>query len=817
MLAHMSHIEVAVALPVSHTFTYGVSKSLSPLVAIGKRVLVPFGQRQVTGYILGEAHGFGSREIKEILDILDEKPLFPLSMIPFFKWIADYYLYPLGEVIKSALPGGLNIYDFAAICITPAGRIAFKAKSGTYLENAVLNAVLETPIRAKDISKTLTLETPRSLMQTMAKRGWIQISRALAKSRTGPKEERFVSLIDSQFQSGISLARLSDTKKSILNILRTNGPLAVPNLRRQIPSAPRLLKSLQQAGYISIDKKEVYRDPFGESIRPDTPPPLSKEQKAATLKIIQSLDGGFRAYLLAGVTGSGKTEVYLQLTAEVIRGGGNVLVLVPEIALISQIERRFRARFGECIAVLHSGLSAGERYDQWIRIMRQDASIVIGARSAIFAPFNDLGLIIVDEEHDTSYKQDSHLRYNARDIAVVRARMHACAVVLGSATPSIQSFFNTQARKFAVVTLPNRVERRTLPEIKVIDLRQYRDARGYRRFITPELQTAIKETLSRREQVILFINRRGFANLPICVECGEAVRCKNCDLALTLHKKANAFKCHYCGFSKAAVSHCEHCGSARIRNLGLGTEQVEEIIQNLFPDSSVVRMDRDTTRRKGSILKILKGLKERSIDIIVGTQIIAKGHDFPNITLVGIISADLSLNFPDFRASERTFQLLAQVAGRAGRGDLPGQVILQTYNPNHFSILSAQKQNVKEFYRQEIRFRRALNYPPYSRMIQLTISGKDAHRTKTSVQTIGGLCQVLQRRDSSFTRLIEILGPIEAPLARIARYFRWQILFKGSRVQTLHRFVRTLLSENTSTFNNRQIKVVVDVDPMFMM
>ena len=817
MLTNMSYIEVAVALPVSHTFTYGVCKSLSPLAAIGKRVLVPFGQRQVTGYILGPAHDFGPQDIKEILDILDEKPLFPPAMIPFFKWVAEYYLYPLGEVIKGALPGGLNIYDFAAIHITPAGRIAFKAKAGTYVENAVLNAVMETPIRVKDISKILSLEIPRSLMQTIAKRGWVLITRALAKSRTGPKEERFVSLIDSQFQSGISLARLSNTKKNILNILRANGPLAVPSLRRQIPSAPRLLKSLQQTGYISIYKKEVYRDPFGESIRPDTPPPLSKEQKAATHKIINSLDGGFSAYLLAGVTGSGKTEVYLQLTAEVIRSGGNVLVLVPEIALISQIERRFRARFGECIAVLHSALSAGERYDQWIRIMRQDVSIVIGARSAIFAPLNDLGLIIVDEEHDTSYKQDSHLRYNARDLAVLRARMHDCTVVLGSATPSIQSFFNTQTRKFSIVTLPNRVERRTLPEIKVVDLRQLRDARGFRRFITPELQTAIKETLTRREQVILFINRRGFANLPICVDCGEAVRCKNCDLALTLHKKANAFKCHHCGFSKAAVSPCEHCGSARIRNLGLGTEQVQGIIQNLFPDSSVVRMDRDTTRHKGSILKILKGLKERSIDIIVGTQIIAKGHDFPNITLVGIISADLSLNFPDFRASERTFQLLAQVAGRAGRGDMPGQVILQTYNPDHFSILSAQKQNFKEFYRQEIRFRQALNYPPYSRMIQLTISGKDAHRTKTFAQTIGGLCQALHRRDNSFMKLIEILGPIEAPLARIARYFRWQILFKGSRVQTLHRFVRTLLSENTSTFNNRHIKVVVDVDPMFMM
>jgi primosomal protein N' (replication factor Y) len=507
----------------------------------------------------------------------------------------------------------------------------------------------------------------------------------------------------------------------------------------------------------------------------------------------------------------------MQVAAETLKKGKCVLVLVPEIALITQMERRFRARFGERIAVLHSGLSAGERYDQWSRILQHDAEITIGARSAIFAPFSNIGLIIVDEEHDTSYKQETNLRYNARDLAVVRAKLNNCLSLLGSATPSLQSYYNASTNKFIEVRLAQRIKRRPMPEIKIVDLRESRGYRGVRRFISPELHQAVKDTLERKEQVLLFLNRRGFANYALCSSCGNPLRCKHCDISLTFHRKANAFKCHYCGFSRSAVSSCDTCGSSEIKKLGLGTEKIETVINELFPDVRVARMDRDTTKRKGSIVKLLKGLRDQTIDILVGTQMIAKGHDFPSITMVGIICADLSLSFPDFRAGERTFQLLAQVAGRAGRGTSPGRVILQTYNPGHFSIKAAKDQDFHSFYNQEMSFRKALNYPPFSRMIQLKISGKDKLKTKDQATHLGDLCQRLKTANQPLYSSVEIMGPIEASLAKIARRYRWQILLKGLRVKALHKFMGQLLSENPTLFNNYQVRVVIDVDPITIM
>jgi primosomal protein N' (replication factor Y) len=529
------------------------------------------------------------------------------------------------------------------------------------------------------------------------------------------------------------------------------------------------------------------------------------------------LDSGFATFLLQGVTGSGKTEVYMQVAADAINSGQSVLVLVPEIALITQMERRFRARFGEGVAVLHSGLSAGERYDQWSRILHKEANIAIGARSAIFAPFEDIGIIIVDEEHDTSYKQESSLRYNARDLAVVRAKLNDCVALLGSATPSVQSHYNVHQKKFIKVNLTKRIEKRPLPEIDVVDLRQNRDARGIRRFITSELHQAMSQTLGRGEQILLFLNRRGFASFPICASCGQAIRCKHCDISLTLHQKARAYKCHYCGFTRSSSSRCSVCGSANIKNLGIGTEKVESAVKGLFPEANVARMDRDTTTRKGSILALLKGLKSRTIDILVGTQMVAKGHDFPNITLVGIICADLSLSFPDFRAGERTFQLLAQVAGRAGRGDAPGRVILQTFNSEHFSIMAAKQQDVNAFYTQEINFRKALNYPPISRMIQLKISGKDKDKTESHARLLGNLCHELKSSGPPSYLQVEIMGPIESSLPRIAQFYRWQILLKSMGARALHEFIQRLLEDHSAGFTSRNVKVVIDVDPYLMM
>ncbi len=807
------YIEVAVALPVYNTFTYRVPENLSFFASIGKRALVPFGRRRVTGYIIGPSKDMHHCKIKLIPDILDETPIFHSSMMPFFRWIADYYIYPIGEVIKSALPGGLNIYDFVAVAITERGKNALIEDNLTPLQKEILCHLKLKSCGLRNLCKKLKKQIPNSLIQAMEKQDLIVSKRELKGKRTGPKMERYVSLI----KPGISTDKLSVQRMRIIHALQDEDELSVKKLTGLIPTASRLIKPLEKAGYISIFNKSVYRDPFGESIIPDNPYKLTKEQKKAVLTVIDRFGKGFATYLLAGVTGSGKTEVYLQIAAEAIKREVSVLILVPEIILISQMERRFRARFGDCVALLHSRLSAGEQYDQWMRIARKEVPIAIGTRSALFAPFEEIGIIIVDEEHDTSYKQESGLRYNARDLAVVRAKLMGGVALLGSATPSIQSYYNVKTKKFIELSLTKRIEKRPLPEITVVDLRKTRDVKGIGYFITAELYKAMKKTLSRGEQTILFLNRRGFAGFPVCALCGAPLTCKNCDISLTLHQKENAYKCHYCGYSLAATSNCSKCGSSRIKLLGLGTEKVEEAVKNLFPDARVARLDRDTVRKKNAMLNILKGLKNNTIDILIGTQMVAKGHDFPNITLVGIICADLSLNFPDFRAGERTFQLLAQVSGRAGRGTVPGRVILQTYNPDHFSIEAAKNQDIKAFYNKEIIFRKALNYPPFSRIILLKISGKDSGKTKRYAMDVGDLCNTLKKNNNSFLKTVEILGPITASIPRLSKQFRWQILLKGLSAKHLHWFVHQLLFKNRERISSRDVKMVVDVDPFFMM
>ena len=812
MTSRPLYIEVAVAVPVYNTYTYRVPKDLAEFASIGKRVLVPFGQRVITGYILDHNNTVHPDEIKDILDILDDEPLFPSSMIPFFKWTAEYYIHPIGDVIKCALPGGLNLYDFVTLSITAKGKEALVNESVTPLEANVLNQLKTKSCRLKDLGKQLNEPIPNALIHAMAHRELILYKRQITGGSTRPKTQRYVSLL----AADIPLDTLSDARKKIIQSIKDQKDVSIAELKTMVPSASRLIKILEQAGYVTTFEKKIYRDPFGEPITSDTAHRLTKEQNQVISTVIEPLDKKFAAYLLTGVTGSGKTEVYMQIAAKAVDKGFSVLVLVPEIALISQMERRFRARFGDCVAVLHSGLTPGERYDQWMRIARKEVNIAIGARSAIFAPFTDMGMIIVDEEHDTSYKQESRLKYNARDLAVVRAKLHHSIVLLGSATPSIQSHYNVSTQKFKQVTLTKRVEKRPLPEITVIDLRKSREARGVRRFITPELHRAMETTLQRNEQILLFLNRRGFASFPVCSVCGQALQCKNCDISLTLHQEANAYKCHYCGFSRPSISNCTHCGSSKIWRLGLGTEKVEAAVKTLFPGASVARMDRDTTRRKDSIRKILRGLRNKTIDILVGTQMVAKGHDFPNITLVGIICADLSLNFPDFRAGERTYQLLAQVAGRAGRGGVPGRVILQTYNPDHFSIMSATKQDFSTFYNAEIGFRKSLAYPPFSRMAQLKISGKDKEYTRQHALTVGDLCHAIKKSHPSFHNALEIMGPIEALLSKIAKQYRWQILIKSKTVKPLHQFLHKLWFDNKKIIHTRSVSVVLDVDPFFM-
>ena len=813
MMHTESLIDVAIALPVYNTYTYRVPEALMPYLAPGKRVLAPFRRRRVTGYILGEGESSDQYDTKCILDILDEAPLFPLALIPFFKWISVYYLYPLGEVLKSALPKGLNSYDRATVSITEKGKEALEQGKHFTLDRDILIYLKKGPCPQKRLGARLKKDVPAALINKMADSGVIEKTSELRGDRIKPKIEKYVTLL----RPDIPQDRYYSQRKKIIDFLHINDGVSLGKLKADFPEASGFINYLNTSGFISIENRRTFRDPFGDSISPDTPPVLTREQQVVVATLMKALGKGFAAYLLSGVTGSGKTEVYMRIAEEAVAKGFSALVLVPEIALISQTERRFRARFGENIAILHSGLSAGQRYDQWMQICQKRVKIVIGARSAIFAPLSNIGVIIVDEEHDGSYKQDSSIHYNARDLAVVRAKQVGAVALLGSATPSIQSLYNVEKKKFFQVSLKNRVNKHPLPKTTVVDLGRHKDDRGIRRYITPLLYDAMKETLNSGEQVLLFLNRRGFASFPVCASCGEPMRCKNCDISLTFHKKANAFKCHFCGYSRASVSDCASCGGPHIKLLGVGTEKIADAAKKLFPDAAVARLDRDTTVRKGALIKILKDLRKNRVDILVGTQMVAKGHDFPNITLVGVICADLSLNFPDFRAGEQTFQLLAQVSGRAGRGHVPGRVIMQTYNPEHFSITAARDQDTARYYQQEIDFRKALHYPPFSRMAQVKISGRDKKKTREQAEAIGGTCRRLHQKDRKFLKSIEILGPAEAPLPKIAKHYRWQILLKGRSADPLHRFLHHLIFDNPALMQGREVKVVVDVDPIYML
>lgn len=809
MVKSPKYIEVAVALPVRGTFTYEVPDGLRDVPLPGRRVLVPFGQRKVTGYVVEETEKTDENEIKTVLDLLDETPLFPVSMVPFFRWISEYYIHPLGEVIKTALPGGLNMSEVIKFSVTDGGKEAVFNNRPAQSEERILRLLMEFPGSIKDICKELKKKIPGSLLYSMEQKGWIEKKREIKAAKTKIKTERCLSLTGDKIING----SLSKARVKIIETLKASGDISAKKLGEAVPGAARLTGLLEKEGYVKIFQRPVYRDPFGETICRDIAPVPTVEQNNVISKIGGSLGKGFFSYLLSGVTGSGKTEVYMQLASLAVKEGFSVLVLVPEIALISQMEGRFRARFGECVSILHSGLSAGEKYDQWLRIAGGGTPVAIGARSAIFAPFKDVGLIIVDEEHDSSYKQEGGLRYNARDLAVVRAKLADCVVILGSATPSLQSYHNISGKKITEVRLTKRVEERSLPEISVVDLRESRDLRGIRRYISEELICGMRETLARKEQVLLFLNRRGFAGFPVCGRCGETLKCKNCDISLTLHRSSNAYRCHYCGFTKAANSGCLKCGSSDIKPIGLGTEKIEAAAKSLFPEARVARMDSDTTVRKGSTVKILKGLKDKTIDILVGTQMVAKGHDYPDITLVGVICADQSLSFPDFRSGERTFQLLAQVSGRAGRGSSPGKVILQTYNPEHFSIVSAKNQDYRAFYEKELLFRKALNYPPFSRMIQIRIYGKEKKNTGEYAGALGDLCLNFKREFNM--KSVDILGPVEAPVPKIAGRYRWQILLKGRDIKELRRVARMIISESGQK-GSGDIGVIVDVDPYFM-
>ncbi len=809
----MPYISVAITLPVLKSYTYKVPDHFQESCSPGMRVLVPFGRRRVTGYIL-----FGQKECKgfkakKILDVLDDYPLFPESQIAFFRWISDYYIHPLGDVIKAALPSGLDRHDVSCVFITNSGKDRLNEGNLTPGEEQVLEFVMKRDTcTLKQVLKNCSNKTINALIRRMEKEDLITVSAVLKKDGARIKKEKFILVGDDL----VTPLRMSQKREKLLAIVKEKKEISLTGLKVYIPTAPSLIKPLVNAGYLKVIQRQVFRDPLGDPVEPDTPPELTFEQQKVVEQVQSKSEQGYCPYLLTGITGSGKTEVYMRLVLDVVEKGKNAIVLVPEISLILQTERRFRARFGEKIAVIHSSLTKGELLDQWRKIVLNKVSIVIGTRSSIFAPFENIGIIIVDEEHDSSYKQETGLRYNARDLAVVRGKQNDCPVILGSATPSVQSYQNVVLGRFDELKLEKRINKHPLPHITLVDLKKYKDVRGYDRIITPELAKEIRLCLDNGNQALIFLNRRGFATFPVCRDCGESLSCKYCDVTMTFHKGKNEYQCHLCGYGRPVNVKCPSCKSSNIKPLGFGTEKIESIMKTMFPDARLARLDQDSTSKKGSFIKILKNISNRNVDIIVGTQMIAKGHDFPFITLVGVICADLSLSLPDFRAGERTFQLLAQVAGRSGRGETPGKVIMQTYNPEHFIIEASRKQDFFEFFQNESPFRKALLYPPFSRMIQLKISGNDKRKVKTYAEDVAWVLRNLLEERQKEKNMVQVLGPIEASIQRISSRFRWQILVKSPSSALINSLVKSMM-EHPKSASKSGLRLIVDVDPYSLM
>ncbi len=817
----MIFLEVAVAAPVTETLTYGFPAAESHHLQPGTRLLVPLGHRQVTGYLLSikpaEETAF---QVKQISAVLDSKPLFPAGMIPFFRWTANYYNYPLGEVIKTALPGGLTQQSERYITLLAGKeRLAeftsgFDTEKTDWLSDLVERGTL-SPAQTRRIWRS---HKWRHLLEIWRDEGLIAINDTISAARTGIKTERCVGLTTSTpANAGVKLKMSEKKALALVQDFVEKGlpsPVPIKQLNREYSGAGKALKSLAEKGLVFFAEQQIFRDPFGEE-PPFFPEPaqLSEEQLTALAELLPAIDKkDFTPFLLFGVTGSGKTEIYLQAAKKALEAGRSVLVLVPEIALASQLEAHFFSRFGRNVALLHSGLSSGERFDQWHQIMAGEAKIVIGARSAIFAPLTDPGLIIVDEEHDGAYKQEDTLRYHARDLAVLRGKLQQCPVLLGSATPSLSSFHNASTGKYRLLTLANRIENRPLPVVTITDLRQTQKEKTNFPFFSKDLIEAIRNNLRQGDQSVIFLNRRGYANLMLCEDCGNPVKCTHCDISLTLHKNEKVLSCHYCGYQAKSPILCPHCRSTRVREIGFGTERLEEALKLLFPEARIARLDRDTATNRREFIKVLRAVHTREIDILIGTQMITKGHHFPHVTLVGVIWADAGLGIPDFKAGERTFQLISQVTGRAGRGDKPGRVIIQTHQPDHYSITSAEKHDYLSFYAYEMKLRQTLQFPPFSRLVILRFSGAN----ESLVRTAASLTAQAAEKETELQGII-LMGPAAAPLVRIKDKYRWQILLKGNDAGRLHRLCEKIVAQPVPAVRTGKVIMVMDVDPESML
>jgi len=844
--------DVAVPVPLDMAFTYRVPADAAPIV--GGRVLVPFRQQRMTGIVVELHDRKPSVTTKKIISVLDTTPVLDESLLRLGRWIADYYLAPIGEVFRTMLPLTAEFKRSIGYRITAEGQMALHlaGMSGSsarsrrspeeqaaefrvldYLAANVPDEISTNTDAVELNGKGTPLETPSDTAQNtafaleaaaliceQALRSATQVSRAILKGMVRKKwliRQDISAAQNAERTMKVALlksaeGKLNDNQRQLVDTLAASGgKVPLPSLHSlDIPRTT--LGTLVRRGLV-----EIVDEPAGFTIsrsRPRSSPfdfDLNSAQQSALDRLRQNVDARkFSGMLLHGVTGSGKTAVYLAGMRSVLEAGRSAILLVPEIGLTPAVAADLHQIFGDEVAILHSALSDRERAEQWHRIKRGGARMVVGTRSAVFAPVSDLALIIVDEEQDSSYKQEETPRYHARDVAVVRAKMANAVVVLGSATPSLESYFNAKKNKYELLELPDRVEQRPLPEVEIVDMRQEFQETGHDQVISRKLAAEIKDRLDRKEQVMVLLNRRGYSPVVLCRTCGKKLECNNCAIALTHHKREHKMVCHYCGYIAPVPKVCVHCGSEYVYFLGTGSEKLEELLHGMFPQARIARLDRDTVRGHEDFERTLNALNEGELDLLVGTQMIAKGHDIHGVTLVGVVGADAALGMPDFRAAERTFQLLTQVAGRAGRGQSPGKVILQTYFQDHYAVQYAARHDFVGFYEKELQFRSWMHYPPYSALANVLVR---SDQLDDALQWSGKLGKWF---DSTRHEGVRVLGPAPAPIMRLKRDYRYHFVLKSPSREKLNSTLRAMLTYATQQKIPRT-QVIVDVDAIWLM
>ena len=805
--------DVALPVPLDTAFTYRVPEGMQPV--IGGRVLVPFRQQRMSGVIIGLHDHAPKVQAKNILSVLDAAPVLDTQLLQLGKWISDYYLAPPGEVFRTMLPLAAEFKRAIAYRITDEGQMALHlaGTSGSsarsrrtpdeqLAEVRVLDYLAEREVVREETLRNAT-GVSKSLLAGMVRKKWI-VREDLSGARDATRTMKVALLKTAE-------GKLNSNQQVLIETLAAAGG-RVPVETLQALAVPRTtLGTLVKRGLVEIVEEPVE---FVVASKARSSP-LNFQFNSAQQNALKRINDSVRAekfsgLLLHGVTGSGKTAVYLAAMQSVLEAGRSAILLVPEIGLTPAVAADLHHVFGDEVAILHSAFTDQERAEQWHRIKRGDARMVVGTRSAVFAPVSNLALMIVDEEQDSSYKQEETPRYHARDVAVMRAKMAGAVVVLGSATPSLESYFNAKKNKYALMELRDRVENRPLPEVEIVDMRQEFQETGKEQVISRKLVDEIKQRLDRKEQVMVLLNRRGYSPVALCRACGNRMECRNCAIAMTHHKGSNRMVCHYCGFMAPVPKVCGECGSEYVYFLGTGSEKLEELLHGLFPQARIGRLDRDTVRGNEDFERALNALNEGELDLLVGTQMIAKGHDIHGVTLVGVVGADMALGFPDFRAAERTFQLLTQVAGRAGRGQTPGKVILQTYFPDHYAVQYAALHDFVGFYERELRFRSWMHYPPYSALANVLVRSDTLDEALRWSGVLGKWLETTRHAG------VRVLGPAAAPIVRLKRDYRYHFVLKSESREKLNALLRSMLMY-ASQQKIPRTQVIVDVDAVWLM